>query len=111
MSFLNGVLGGVVGAGMVSVIGNVLEKHGGLQGVVDQFEKQGLGPTVKSWIGTGPNQPVTGDQVHAALGADTVKDLAAKAGMTVQDLLQKLAQHLPQAVDKLTPDGQLPKPT
>ena len=109
MSFLKGVLGGVVGAGMVSVIGNVLEKHGGLQGVLDQFEKQGLGPTVKSWIGTGPNEPVTGEQIHSALGTDTVSDLAAKAGISVQELLQKLSQHLPQAVDKLTPDGVVPK--
>jgi len=109
MSFLKGVLGGVVGAGMVTVINNVLEKHGGLQGVVDQFEKQGLGPTVKSWVGTGPNQPVSGDQIHSALGADMVKELATKAGMSVQEVLQKLAQHLPQAVDKLTPDGVVPK--
>ena len=55
MGLLNGVIGGVVGAGMVSVISGVIEKHGGVQGIVNQFEKNGLGETVKSWVGTGAN--------------------------------------------------------
>ena len=54
MGFMDGLLGGVVGAGMASVVKNVLEKHGGVQGVVSEFEKNGLGATVKSWVSTGP---------------------------------------------------------
>jgi uncharacterized protein YidB (DUF937 family) len=77
--------------------------------VVDKFEKQGLGATVRSWVSTGPNLPVTPDQVHQALGADTVAQLAAKFGLSHADLLQKLAQVLPEAVDKLTPDGKIPQ--
>lgn len=109
MGLLDGLLGGVVGAGMVAVISGVLEKHGGLQGVVDQFERQGFGATVKSWVGTGANQPITADQVHQVLGADLVKQLAAKAGVTVEEISQKLAHLLPQAVDKMTPSGIVPK--
>ncbi len=56
MGMFDGLLGGLVGAGMVSVVNNIVEKHGGLQGVVNEFEKNGLGATVKSWVGTGPNQ-------------------------------------------------------
>jgi uncharacterized protein YidB (DUF937 family) len=109
MGLFDGILGGVVGAGMVSVISGVLEQHGGVQGVVDQFEKQGLGPTVKSWVGTGQNLPITAAQIQQALGSDTVRQLAAKAGISVDELNQKLAQYLPQAVDKLTPGGVVAK--
>jgi uncharacterized protein YidB (DUF937 family) len=109
MGFLSGVLGGVVGAEMLHVVQGVLDKHGGVAGVVSEFEKQGFGATVKSWVSTGPNQPISPDQVHQALGADTVSQLAAKAGMEVKDLLAKLSTALPQAIDKLTPGGTVPK--
>jgi uncharacterized protein YidB (DUF937 family) len=109
MGLLDGMLGGIVGAGMVSVVNNILEQHGGLQGVVNQFEKNGLGATVKSWVGTGPNQSISPEQVHQALGPDLLQQLSAKSGLSVQDLAQRLSQVLPQAVDKMTPDGTVPK--
>ncbi len=109
MGLFDGLLGGIVGAGMVSVVNGILEKHGGLQGVVSEFERNGLGPTVKSWVGTGPNQPISPDDLHRALGPDLLQQLSEKSGMSVQDLTQKLAQILPQAVDKLTPGGAIPK--
>ena len=68
MGMFDGVLGGIVGAGLVSIVSDVLEKHGGVQGVVSQFEKNGLGATVQSWVGTGPNQPVSPDDVRRVLG-------------------------------------------
>jgi uncharacterized protein YidB (DUF937 family) len=104
------VLGGIVGAGMMSVVNNILEQHGGVQGVVNEFEKSGLGNTVRSWVGTGPNQPISPDQVHTVFGADLMQQLAAKSGLSVQELAQKLSQILPDAVDKLTPNGAVPKP-
>jgi uncharacterized protein YidB (DUF937 family) len=106
---LDGLLGGIVGAGMVSVVSGILEQHGGLQGVIGQFERNGLGPTVKSWVGTGPNQSISPEDVHKALGPELLQQLAAKSGLSVQDLAQKLSQVLPQAVDKMTPDGAIPK--
>jgi uncharacterized protein YidB (DUF937 family) len=109
MGLLDGMLGGVVGAGMVSVVNGILEKHGGIQGVVSEFEKNGLGPTVKSWVGTGPNEPVSPADVHRVLGPDLLQQLSAKSGLSVQDLADKLSHVLPQAVDRLTPDGTIPK--
>jgi uncharacterized protein YidB (DUF937 family) len=105
----DGLLGGIVGAGMVSVMNDIVERHGGLQGVVNEFEKNGLGPTIRSWVGTGPNQPISPDQVHRALGPDLLQQLSAKSGLSVEELTQKLSQVLPQAVDKATPDGAIPK--
>ena len=105
MGLLDGLLGGAVGAEMVTVVNGLIEKHGGVQGIIAQLEQQGLGTTVRSWVGTGANQPITADQIHQAFGSDTVKQLAAKIGMTPEDLASKLSQILPQAIDKLTPGG------
>jgi uncharacterized protein YidB (DUF937 family) len=105
----DGLLGGIVGAGMVTVVNGILEKHGGLQGVVSEFERNGLGPTIQSWVGTGPNQQISADDVHRAIGPDLLQQLAAKSGMSVQELAQKLSQVLPQAVDHMTPGGTIPK--
>ncbi len=109
MGLFDGLLGGIVGAGMVSVVSGIIEKHGGLQGVVSEFERNGLGPTVKSWVGTGPNQPISPEDLHKALGPDLLQQLSEKSGLSVAELTQKLSQILPQAVDKLTPGGSIPK--
>jgi uncharacterized protein YidB (DUF937 family) len=105
MGMLDGLLGGVVGAEMATVVNGLIQKHGGVQGIVAQLEQQGLGGTVRSWVGTGANLPITPDQIHQAFGSDTVKELAAKIGISPQDLAAKLSQILPQAIDKLTPGG------
>jgi len=105
MGLFDGVLGGVVGA----LVTDVLNKHGGVQGVVSQFESKGFGTTVRSWVGTGVNQPISADQVQQVLGADLIQQLAAKSGLPVAELTQKLAHVLPQAVDKMTPGGVIPK--
>ena len=108
MGFLDGILGGVVGAELTSLVSGEIERHGGVSGLVAQFEQQGLGHVVQSWVGTGSNLPVNADQIHQVLGSTTVTQLAAKFGLNPQDLAQKLAQILPQAVDKMTPGGAIP---
>jgi len=109
MGMFDGLLGGIVGAEMATTVNHLIEQHGGVAGIISQLQQNGLGNTVKSWVGTGPNQPVTADQLHNALGADTVSQLAAKMGLNPQDLLAKLSQALPAAIDKLTPAGVVPK--
>lgn len=111
MGLLDGMLGGVVGAGMASVVNGVIEKHGGVQGIVNEFERNGLGQTVRSWVGTGPNEPVSATDVHRVLGPDLLQQLSAKSGLPMQELTEKLAQLLPQAVDQLTPNGKIPSQT
>jgi uncharacterized protein YidB (DUF937 family) len=105
MGLLDGLIGGTAGAGMVTVINGLIEKHGGLKGIVDQFQKQGLGPTVQSWVGPGENQSISPDQIHQAFGSDTIEQLAAKLGIPPNELAAKLAGILPNAVDKMTPNG------
>ena len=105
MGIFDGILGGVVGAAMVSVLNNVIEQHGGVQGIVNQFEKQGFGDTIRSWVGTGENLPISAEQLHQVLGSAQLQALAAKVGLSVPELTEKLAQALPHAIDKATPNG------
>ena len=108
MGLLDGLLGGAVGAGMVAVVGDIINKHGGVSGVVNQFQQQGFGDTVKSWVSTGPNMSISPDELHRVLGSDTMAQMAAKFGMTPDELANKLSTVLPQAIDKLTPHGTVP---
>ena len=105
MGLLDGLLGGAGGAEVATVVNGLIEKHGGVQGIVAQLEQQGLGATVQSWVGNGPNQPITPAQGHQAFGADAITAMAAKVGLNPQELAAKLAQYLPAAIDKLTPAG------
>ncbi len=109
MGLLDGLIGGAVGAEMATVVNGLIEKHGGVQGIVAQLEQQGLGNTVRSWVGTDANQPITADEIHRALGSQTMQELAAKVGLSPQELAAKLSTVLPQAIDKLTPGGVVPK--
>jgi uncharacterized protein YidB (DUF937 family) len=108
MGMFDGLVGGIVGAGMVTVVNGIIEKHGGLQGVISQFQQHGLGSTVQSWVSTGPNHPISPDDLSRVLGPDLLQQLAAKSGMSQQELAQKLTQILPQAVDTMTPNGSIP---
>ena len=108
MGLLDGLLGGIVGAEMASVCNGVIAKHGGLGGMVKEFQSQGLGNTIKSWVGTGANDAITPEQLNRVVGSETMANLAAKVGMTPQELSAKLSTVLPDVIDKMTPNGTLP---
>jgi uncharacterized protein YidB (DUF937 family) len=93
------------GAGAASPDGGLV---GGLGGLLEKLQNAGHGETVKSWLGPGQNQPIEPGQVHSALGQKTVSEAAQQAGMPEKDFLSQLAQHLPEFVDKLTPNGKIP---
>ncbi len=99
------LLGAVMGMLGQSGAGGV----GGLAGLVAKFQQGGLGDVVGSWVSTGQNMPVSPDQLGGVLGSDTVAGLAQQMGVNPGDLLGQLSQMLPQVVDKLTPNGQLPQ--
>ncbi len=89
--------GGMTGGGMAG---------GGIGGLVSQFEQAGLGHIAQSWVGNGPNQSVSPDQLQSVFGQGQVQNMASQAGMQPHDFLSQLSQHLPNAVDQMTPNGQ-----
>ncbi len=80
----------------------------GLDEMVKQFDKNGEGDKPKSWIETGPNKTITEPQLEKGAGPDLIDELAKQTGLTREDLLARLRQILPEAVDKLTPQGKIP---
>ena len=81
---------------------------GGLSGLIQAFQKHGLGDIVNSWVGTGKNLPISAEQVQQGLGGDLLKQLASQAGMSPEAAGGQLANLLPGLIDKLTPDGKMP---
>ena len=81
---------------------------GGLGGLISSFEQAGLGNIVQSWIGNGPNQPVSPQQLQSVLGENQVQSMSNQAGMAPHDFLSELSQHLPNVVNAMTPNGQQP---
>ncbi len=81
---------------------------GGLQGLIRTFQDKGLGDLVSSWVGTGQNLPINGQQMQTGLGADLIGQLAAKVGLPPDIATAKLTEILPTLIDKLTPEGKVP---
>jgi uncharacterized protein YidB (DUF937 family) len=82
--------------------------QGGLSAIVAKLQQAGFGDQVKSWIGNGQNLPITADQIRQVLGSDTVRQIAAKYNIPIDQVTEVLAHQLPIAVDKASPDGKLP---
>jgi uncharacterized protein YidB (DUF937 family) len=117
MGLLDQVAGALGGQGgqsgqsplLEAVMGMIGHSQGGLQGLLQQLQQGGLGDHVNSWVGTGQNMQVSGDQVQSALGDDQVQAIASQAGVTPQQASSGLAQLLPQIIDQLTPNGSVPE--
>jgi uncharacterized protein YidB (DUF937 family) len=108
MVLLNGLVGGAVGPDLVSVVSALIEKHGGLPGIIDHLQQHGLGTAVRSWIRPGQNLPMSIDQVHEVFGSSTLIELAVRLGLSPQTLARQVAELLPLAIDYLTPAGSMP---
>jgi uncharacterized protein YidB (DUF937 family) len=96
---LGGLLGGAAAGGVLS---------GGLNDLLKQLQQAGHGDAAQSWVGTGPNQNISPNDLGKALGDDTVTSLAEQAGLSKVDLLNGMSEQLPQLVDHLTPRGSVP---
>lgn len=119
MSFLDEItnvvatrlLGGAGGGGLMEQVLGLVNNPGtgGLAGLIEMFKDKGLGDAVSSWVGTGENSQVSGDQVAGAFGSDTIREIAQKLGISETDASSSLAELLPHIIDKLTPDGTVPE--
>lgn len=82
---------------------------GGLAGLVQTFHKGGLAEIANSWISTGHNLPVSAEQINSVLGNEQVKNIAGKLGISLDQASEQIAAHLPQIIDRLTPNGSIPE--
>jgi len=98
--------GGGTGALVQAVMG--LLAGGGLQQLISSFQSNGLGDVVGSWLSPGANKPVTPEQVGQALGGERLGQLSQQTGLDAGALTSQLSKLLPDLVDKLTPNGNVP---
>ena len=112
MNLLGGQGGqsGLSGMGAAGA-GQAMPAQGGLGGIISAFEQAGLGHIAQSWVGNGANLPVSPQQLQGVLGDSQVQAMASQAGMPKEDFLSQLAQHLPNAVSGMTPNGALSEGT
>lgn len=115
MGGLGGIAGAVLGGGgkgqLLKILLGMLAggKLGGLDGLMNKFNNNGMQNQLASWVSTRPNEPVSPAQVEQALGTDTVNEIAQQAGMDQTQAAQGLAEVIPQLVDKVTPTGVMPQ--
>ena len=76
--------------------------------ILDRFRGAGAGSKVDSWVGTGPNQPIQPSDVEAAIDDDTLTSLSMQTGLSREELISRITRDLPEAVNKMTPNGKLP---
>ena len=114
MGLLDSILGSVLGsnnssqsAGMGSILGSLLSSQGGVSGIVQKLNQAGLGGAASSWVGQGQNQDVEPHQLGDAIGHDQVNQWSQQTGMSHDSILSQLSKMLPQAVDKMTPNGRI----
>lgn len=86
-------------------------QSGGFTGFIDRFRAAGLGDKVSSWVTSGENTPITNEEMESALGAGTLSSVAENAGVDKETATSAMAYMMPQVVDKLTPDGEIPDET
>lgn len=118
-SILSQVLGGGRSSGadpLMSVLAQMLggggqggAQSGGLDQLLQQLQGAGMGRELDSWISKGENLPVTADQLSQAFGQERMNDMARQAGMESGGFGDLLAQVLPQAIDRMSPEGRLPE--
>jgi len=107
----SGGLGGILDQlkstlGGAATPGGILS--GGLGELVDRFKQNGHGETAESWVGTGPNKPISPPQLEQAIGPEVLDTLSRQTGLSRPELLARLSRELPNAVDQYTPQGRLP---
>ena len=111
MGLFDSLKGALEAEALPTMINTVLAQtqYHDLPGLVASLEKGGLGPQVQSWLGNGQNMPITADQLKAVLGNSEVQTFARQMGLPVDQVLNLMAQYLPEIVDKASPNGVVQK--
>lgn len=113
---LMGTLGGGAGGAtegsnqLLNIVMQMLSNpdSGGLQGLLKKFTDSGMKDQFDSWVSTGGNMPVSGDQLGSVFG-DQLGQIANQLGLSEKEAAGGLADIMPQIIDKLTPNGQIPE--
>ncbi len=109
-SLVSGLSGGnpSQAGNLLAAAAALVQQNGGLTEVLAKFQQAGLGAEAQSWVGTGPNASISGDQLTSVLGGGAIGQLASQLGVSTGQAGSTLAQLLPEIINQLTPQGQVP---
>jgi uncharacterized protein YidB (DUF937 family) len=103
-------LGGKQGQeGGLASLQKLFSSSGGLQGITSRLTNHGQGQQVQSWVGTGTNQPVSGQQMQQAVDPNQLHAVAQQAGMSDEEASEQVARAMPEMVNQATPQGRIPE--
>jgi uncharacterized protein YidB (DUF937 family) len=105
-SSMLGKLGGEKGA-IAQVAVDLFNQNGGLPGVLEKFKSAGFTDEVVSWVGKGANMQISAEQITQVLGSTTIQTAANKLGINASEISAKIAEYLPQVIDRMTPNGEV----
>ncbi len=118
MGLLDGLLGSVMGGAqggagqqqnpLMQIALQILQQNGGVGGLLDKFRQGGYADQADSWQSTGQNAPISGNALQEVLGSGAIGQIAQQLGLSHGEAAGGLAQVLPQVIDKLTPNGEVP---
>ena len=104
-----GMVGGKSGADNIfGAISHLMDENGGLNGLLKKFQDSGMSEAVGSWVGIGENQKIDASNIMQVLGSDKIQQLAKQFGLDSNNFASQIAGMLPQVIDQLTPDGEVP---
>src|SRR5689334_4530228 len=112
---VSGILGTLLGSGgqrqhpneVMNVLQDVLARNGGVQGLIARFTSAGYREHAQSWVGGDP-LPVTGNQINEVFSPEEIQGWASRLRVDPDKMRVVLAEAIPQVVDHLTPNGQVP---
>lgn len=111
MSLFNQIAN-LLGGEKINQYKTVLEwigSQGGIEGLIKQFDAAGLSELIQSWISTNTNLPISAEQIVAVFSLPVINELASKINLNATEASEMAAQYLPKLIDKVTPDGVVPK--
>ncbi len=113
MGLFDEVLGGLETKGgqqaaLFEEVSKLVTEAGGVSGIVQKFQQNGLEGVVSGWVGTGANPAITGDQIMQVLGQDKITEIASRIGLTEPQVAEGISKILPLVINHLTPNGTVP---
>jgi uncharacterized protein YidB (DUF937 family) len=113
MGLFDEVLGGLEAqagqhAALYEEVAGLVTQSGGVNGLIQKFEQQGLGQLTSGWVGGATNTPISADQIVQVIGQDKITAIASKVGLTEQQVTDGISKLLPLMVSHLTPNGTAP---
>jgi uncharacterized protein YidB (DUF937 family) len=85
-----------------------VQRNGGMNAVLEKLRQKGMARQTQSWVDTGENQPLDEQSVEQVVGRDELAQMAQRLGVPEGQIAQALAEIMPEMVDKLSPEGQVP---